>query len=146
MHFIEYKKFLRLKEKDIANNAVHRWLAFLDNNISEKTLKELIEMDAAIRQAQKKIEYITNDSETYHQILLREQAILDYTSDINAAERKGEAKGIKKGKKEAEANAKADKMETARSLLDILDVETIAQKFKLTADEIKELKINKSIK
>jgi 3-phenylpropionate/cinnamic acid dioxygenase small subunit len=74
-------KFLRLESKDIANNKIHRWLAFFDSNISDKTLKELIGMDKAIQQAQKKIEYISNDAAAYHQIPLREQALLDYHSD-----------------------------------------------------------------
>ena len=89
IHFIEMPKFLRFKNKDIANNKMHRWLAFFDNNISEQTLKELIEMDTAIRQAQKKIEYISYNEEDYNQIILREQALLDYQSDLNAYKREG---------------------------------------------------------
>ena len=46
-------------------------------------------MDTAIQQAQKKIEYISNDAESYRQILLREQALLDYQSDLNAYRREG---------------------------------------------------------
>jgi predicted transposase/invertase (TIGR01784 family) len=89
IHFIEMTKFLKLKEKDIANNKMHRWLAFFDSNISETILKELIEMDTAIQQAQRKIEYISNDADAYRQVLLREQALLDYTSDLNAYKREG---------------------------------------------------------
>jgi len=48
-----------------------------------------MEMDAAIEQAQKKIEYITNDAESYRQIMLREQALMDYQSDLNAYRREG---------------------------------------------------------
>ena len=42
----------------------------------------------------------------------------------------------------AEERQKADreKLETAKSLLDILDIETIVEKFKLTAEETDELK------
>ena len=94
VHFLEMPKFLRLENKDIINNKVHRWLAFFDDNISEETLKELIEMDTAINQAQKKIEYIRYSEEDYRQIILREQALLDYNSDINAAERGGIQKTI----------------------------------------------------
>jgi predicted transposase/invertase (TIGR01784 family) len=94
IHFLEMPKFLKLKDKDIANNKMHRWLAFFDNNISDETLKELIELDTAINQAQKKIEYISYNEDDYRQIILREQALLDYTSDINAAEREGIQKTI----------------------------------------------------
>lgn len=89
VHFLEMPKFLKLKSKDIAGNKIHRWLSFFDNNISEETLKELIGMDIAIQTAQKKIEYISNDAESYRQILLREQALLDYQSDLNAYKREG---------------------------------------------------------
>jgi len=94
VHFLEMPKFLKLKNKDIVNNKMHRWLAFFDNNISDETLKELIEMDTAINQAQKKIEYISYNEDDYRQIILREQALLDYNSDINAAERGGIQKAI----------------------------------------------------
>ena len=89
IHFLEMPKFLRLKDKDLVNNKMHRWLAFFDDNISDETLRELVEMDTAISQAQKKIEYISYNEDDYRQIILREQALLDYTSDINAAKREG---------------------------------------------------------
>jgi predicted transposase/invertase (TIGR01784 family) len=109
IHFIEMPKFLKLKDKDIANNKKHRWLAFLDNNISEETLKELIEMDTAIQQAQKKIEYITNDAASYRQILLREQALLDYQSDLNAYKREGRQEGEQKMINAMRASGMSDK-------------------------------------
>ena len=99
IHFIEMPKFLKFENKDLVNNKIHRWLAFFDSNISEKTLKELIEMDTAIQEAQRKIEYISNDSESYHQILLREQALLDYQSDLNAYKREGRQEVINAMKK-----------------------------------------------
>ena len=46
-------------------------------------------MDRAIQQAQKKIEYISYNEEDYRQIILREQALLDYQSDLNAYKREG---------------------------------------------------------
>ena len=50
-------------------------------------------MDKAINQAQKKIEYISYNEEDYRQIILREQALLDYTSDMNAYKREGIKEG-----------------------------------------------------
>jgi len=46
-------------------------------------------MDTAINQAQKKVEYISYNEEDYRQIILREQALLDYQSDLNAYKREG---------------------------------------------------------
>ena len=94
VHFLEMTKFLGLKDKDIINNKMHRWLAFFDNNLSDETLKELIEMDKAIQQAQKKIEYISYDKEAYRQIILREVALLDYQSDLNAYKREGRQEAL----------------------------------------------------
>jgi len=51
-------------------------------------------MDAAINQAQKKIEYISYNEEDYRQIILREQALLDYNSDMNASKREEREKMI----------------------------------------------------
>jgi len=94
VHFLEMPKFLKLRNKDIINNKMHRWLAFFDNNISDKTLKELIEMDTAIGQAQKKIEYISYNEDDYRQIILREQELLDFNSAMSAHRREGVQQAI----------------------------------------------------
>ena len=94
IHFLEMPKFLNLKDKDIANNKMHRWLAFLDTNISDATLREVIKIDTAINQAQKKIEYISYNEEDYRQIILREQALMDYHSDMNASKKEGKQQMI----------------------------------------------------
>ena len=87
--FNSYLKYKFLKDKDIANNKMHRWLAFLDSNISDKTLKEVMAMDTAISEAQRKIEYISYNEEDYRQIIMREQALMDYHSDMNAYKKEG---------------------------------------------------------
>ena len=43
-----------LPDKDIKNNSLHRWLTFFDQNISDDTLKELMDMDTAIYKANEK--------------------------------------------------------------------------------------------
>ena len=82
IHFIEMPKFLLFNNKNLADNKIHRWLAFFDNNISETTLKELRSMDPAIDRAQKKIEYISYNEDDYRAIISREMEILDYNSAI----------------------------------------------------------------
>jgi len=42
-----------------------------------------------MEQVQKNIEYISYSAEDYRQILLREMALLDYQSDLNAYKREG---------------------------------------------------------
>ena len=47
---------------------------------------------------------------------------------------------IKEGEKKARKKAAKEKLETAKSLLDVLDIEIIAKKFNLTVKEVEELK------
>ena len=62
------------------------------------------------------------------------QACLDY------AEEKGLEKGMEKGlEKGLEKGKKEEKIEIAKSLMDILDIETIALKIGLTVEEIEKL-------
>ena len=117
IHFLEMPKFLALEAKDIANNAMHRWLAFFDSNISDETLKEVTEMDAAIQQAQKKIDYISYNEEDYRQIILREQALLDYHSDIKASKIEEQQMMIKAMKSSGLTDNEIDKILIERKKL-----------------------------
>jgi len=86
-------------------------------------------MDKVIQQAQKKIEYISYNKEDYRQIILREQALLDYTSDMNAYKREGE---------------KTAKIEIAKKmLLKNKFVNEIIEFTGLTKKEIEKLKAGK---
>lgn len=60
IHFLEYPKFRRLTEKNYKDNAIERWLAFLEKDISEETLKELVDMEPAIRKAESKLEHLSS--------------------------------------------------------------------------------------
>ena len=60
----EYPKFRRLAEKNFKDNAIERWLAFLEKDISEETLKELVQMELAIQKAESKLEHLSSDEET----------------------------------------------------------------------------------
>ena len=65
-------------------------------------------------------------------------------SKILTARMEGEAEGAVKGKAEGKAEGLAEgKNEIARQLLDVLDVQTIAQKTGLTVDEVLALKNEK---
>jgi predicted transposase/invertase (TIGR01784 family) len=64
IHFIELPKFRRFDQKDLRGNPLHRWLKFFDKMLSEDELKELVELDSAIKRAEKKLEYLSSDEET----------------------------------------------------------------------------------
>lgn len=93
---------------------------FLEKDISETTLKELISLDTAIGKAEQKIEYLSSDEETMRIYYERERPLHERANMISSAEKRG-------------------KLEVAKNLLDILDNETIALKTGLDIEEIKDL-------
>ena len=133
IHFIEIPKLEEgTDEKDMLVN----WVEFLKNPESEK-VRSLEMSIEEIRQAKDELIRMSND-DTQRQIYeMRAKTLKDKISALNEAERKGIEKGIQKGIREGEKN-KA--IEIAKSLLDVLDVETISLKTGLSVDEINELK------
>ncbi|NFR85439.1 MULTISPECIES: Rpn family recombination-promoting nuclease/putative transposase [unclassified Clostridium] len=123
IHFLELPKFRKKKDKDYRDNHIERWLMFLEKDISETTLKELISLDTAIGKAEQKIEYLSSDEETMRIYYERERSLHERANMISSAEKRG-------------------KLEVAKNLLDILDNETIALKTGLDIEEIKDLRVN----
>lgn len=87
IHFIDMTKFKRLTDKDIKNNPLHRWLTYFDKNTPENILQEVISMDTAIKKADEKMTFISNDKEALRLYRMREMAMSDYTSGVNHAKR-----------------------------------------------------------
>lgn len=125
IHFIDVKKFNALPEKDIKNNALHRWLTFFDQNISDDLLKELMDMDVAIYKANEKMTFLANDKEVLRLYNMREMAQIDYNS------------GMKKARNEGKIESK---IEIARNLLEMnMSYDQIAKATGLTFEEINRL-------
>jgi predicted transposase/invertase (TIGR01784 family) len=97
IHFVNMFKFRRLKEKDIINNPLHRWLTFFSKETDEATIKKIIDMDTAIKKAHKKIAFVSQDEEALHAYQMREMALMDYISGINNARCEGIAIGEQQG-------------------------------------------------
>lgn len=76
---------------------------------------------------------MSNDDTQREIYEMRAKTLRDKVSALNEAERKGIEKGIAEGEKN-----KA--IEIAKSLLDVLDIETISLKTGLSIDEINSLK------
>ena len=125
IHFLELPKFRNKKVKDYKGNDIERWLMFLEKDISETTLKELISLDTAIEKAEQKIEYLSSDEETMRIYYERERSLHERANMISSAEIRAEKKA---------------KLEIAENLLNILDNETIAEKTGLDIEEIKALR------
>lgn len=127
IHFIDVKKFNALPEKDIKNNSLHRWLTFFDQNISDDTLKELMDMDAAIYKANEKMTFLANDKEVLRLYNMREIAQIDYNS------------GMKKAKDEGKTERN---IEIARNMVaDGEPIEKIMRYTGLTKESVENLKV-----
>lgn len=123
IHFIEVPK---LKKLDVDENIdlLEGWIEFLRNPESEVVRK--LEMDnKEIREAKDELYRLSGDEKERELYFMREKAYRDEISALSSAERKGRKDGV---------------MDVARSLLDVLDVETIALKTKLTVEEVNKLK------
>ncbi|HEX3045081.1 MAG TPA: Rpn family recombination-promoting nuclease/putative transposase [Bacillota bacterium] len=91
VHFIELPKFKRFGPKDLRGNPLHRWLEFFDKTLPEEELKELMEMDSAIKRAEKKLEYISSDEDALALYRAREDSVheranLIYTGRMEGVE------------------------------------------------------------
>lgn len=121
IHFLELPKFRKKENKNFRENAIERWLAFLEKDISEETLKELMEMEPAIEKAENKLEYLSSDESTMSVYWERERSLHERANMINSAE-------IRKS------------LQIAKNLLDVLDDQTIAIKTGLDIRQIIELR------
>ena len=113
IHFIELPKFRSLKNKNYKDEALQRWLTFLEKNISKEVLEELMQMEPAIKMAEDKLDFLSSDPETIELYRAREYSAHEKANMISSAEQRGEQRG---------------RIEIARALLDILDDEMIAAK------------------
>ena len=127
IHFLELPKFRKKKDKDYRENDIERWLMFLEKDISETTLKELISLDTAIEKAEQKIEYLSSDEEAMRIYYERERSLHERANMISSAE----ARGVEKGK-----------LEIAKNLLDMkISIEQIVLATGLTEEEINKINI-----
>ena len=93
IHFLELPKFRKKKDKDYRDNAIERWLMFLEKDISETTLKELMSLDTAIEKAEQKIEYLSSDEEAMRIYYERERSLHERANMISSAEERGREEG-----------------------------------------------------
>lgn len=121
IHFIELPKFIKKETKNYKEKPIERWLAFLEEDTPETMLKELMIMEPAIKKAEDKLEFLSSDKETMDVYWERERSLHERANMINSAEERGFNKAM---------------LEVAKSLLDVLDNETISNKTGLSIEEI----------
>jgi predicted transposase/invertase (TIGR01784 family) len=91
VHFIEYSKFLT-SDKDY-QDPLHRWLLFLDEDLPEQILKELMEMDPVIKKTEERLEWLSGDAETKRLYEFREHSLIERNSIISESKAEGKAEG-----------------------------------------------------
>ena len=124
IHFLELPKFRKKKDKEYRENAIERWLMFLEKDTPEATLKELMSLDTAIEKAEQKIEYLSSDEETLRIYYERERSLHERANMISSAE---ERKSI----------------ENAINFLRLgVDIETVAKGTGISIEKVKELNRN----
>ena len=118
---------------------------FLEENVSEEVLKELIEMDTSIRSAEERLEYLSSDPIIIERYRKREESLYERNNMINGAKAEGMLegmlKGMLKGKTEGKLEGKLEgKVEVALGAIQKgLPVELVADITGLSLDEVKEL-------
>jgi predicted transposase/invertase (TIGR01784 family) len=90
-HILSMPKFRQWGAIDLAGNALHRWLTFLDKKTPTETLEEVIRMDQAIQKVNARMEFVTQDKESLRQYYLREMAMSDWSSGLKLARSEGRA-------------------------------------------------------
>jgi len=134
-YYLEMPKF-RKTEKELSSHLDY-WLYYLNNLADIQEIPKVFKEDKVIQEAFRVAEFLALDKNqqfSYQQDL---KARWDNQACLDFAEEKGIEKGIKKG---IEKGLERGKIEIAKNLLDILDIETIALKTGLTVEEIEKLK------
>ena len=135
IHFIEIPKLKKINsEKDIVD-VLEGWVEFLRDPESE-VVRKLEMTNKEIREAKDELYRLSMDEKERELYFIREKSIRDEISALANAEEKGMERGIKKGERN-----KA--IEIAKSLLDVLDIETIFIKTGLSIKEIEDIAVMK---
>lgn len=127
IHFIEYPKFKQTKQE--MNNPLHRWLLFLQGDLSEEKLKEVTNMDQILKRADEKLMFLSADEEIRRMAELREKGIADQIAREEHAAEQGKLEGKIEGK-----------IEIAKNLLKMgMTIEQIVVATGLTESELRKI-------
>ena len=121
------------EEKDIENNSLHRWLTWFDEGSPPGLIKEVVSMDNAIKAANERQAYVTQDEEARRVYWSRRKAEHDRVSGLEYAREEGMEKGIEKG-------IEKGRLEIAKNLkANGVTVDIIAKSTGLSPEEIAKL-------
>ena len=140
LHFVEIPKMKKIDQNDMLS----LWTAFLDDPNNHK----LVELEAKyeeLHEAKIELARLSRDPKEAEIYRMREDAINErrnfFLETLDKGLKEGREKGLKEGiEKGLKEGRKKEQIKIAKSLLDILDIETISIKTGLSVDEVKELK------
>ncbi|MDR2760164.1 MAG: Rpn family recombination-promoting nuclease/putative transposase [Spirochaetaceae bacterium] len=125
LHFLDMVKFRRQPEKNIRQEPLHRWLIYFDKYSPITLIEEVLNMDTAIQEMQKKIDWIQGDPALLRSYLKYEKAISDEITRIDGAKQEGRQE---------------EKIEIARNFKKIgVSIEQIAQGTGISVEELEKL-------
>ncbi|NJO14794.1 MAG: PD-(D/E)XK nuclease family transposase [Thioploca sp.] len=140
LHYLELRKFNK-PYHEIAT-ALDRWILFLSraHELDKSHLPSELVHDKTIVKAIEVVDRMFNEAE--RQVYeTRMQALLDIESKIISAWDKGMKEGMEQGIEQGiEVGRKQEQLKIAQSLLEILDIETVALKTGLSVEELTKLK------
>lgn len=125
LHMIELSKAEKLRAGQAGpNSAFDDWVAFFNNWNKEQIMATITH--EPVKQALTELRRLSSDEESQRAAFVRERALRDEHTELQAAERRG-------------------RIETALNLLRMtqLDDATIAKAASLTEDEVRQLRVNK---
>jgi predicted transposase/invertase (TIGR01784 family) len=131
------------KEQELSNHLEY-WLYYLNHLANSQSIPKTFSQDKLLTEAFHVAEFLalSKDEQFTYQLDLKQR--LDYKNVMDYAREEAEKKGLEKGLKQGKTEGKAEaKIEMAKSLLDVLDIETIALKSGLSIEAVKQLKARK---
>jgi predicted transposase/invertase (TIGR01784 family) len=87
IHFINMLQWRKLEGKDVRNDPLHCWLAWLDEKSSPKLVEEVVSMNSDIKSAYEKYAEAIEDKEAYQEYWAERKFEHDMASRINGARR-----------------------------------------------------------
>ena len=100
IHFLDMVKWRKSGWKDVKNEPLHRWLTWFDKSSPREMVEEVINMDTAILEAEKRKAYLSGDEKLIRAYEMREKALSDWVSFQNYTRKQCYTEAHAEGKKE----------------------------------------------
>ena len=97
IHFLDMVKWRRQREKDIAGDALHRWMTWFNEKSPPELIEEVKKMDPSILTAEEKMAFVAGDEDVVDIYYRRLMWSCDQASMRHNAIEEGLAKGMAEG-------------------------------------------------